>query len=129
MTNPHLFDCLSLFPLLNTLKSKKFVVLDFAFSCQMPEELIKQWQKEHDLNIVMSYNVNPSEVGYWQSGKVLQALKEGLSGAADFNRDLLINVPELSFFLRDRVYDLSNRQQLSFIPFFPDNMTKLIYLK
>ncbi len=129
MTHPEMYECEALLPLLNSMKSIKFLVLDFANNCNIDVEQIREWQKNYSLNIVVSHHVDPQAGYFWEKGMVFQAIKEGLSGAADFNRDLLVNVPELSFYLSDRVYQITNQQQQSFIPFFPGDLTPLVRIE
>ena len=48
----------------------------------------------------------------WRNGAFTKALKEGLSGAADYTRDGVVTLDELSLYVKERVKELTNGLQL-----------------
>jgi len=47
----------------------------------------------------------------WQHGAFTQAILEGLSGAADYNKDGVVSVDELNLYVKERVKKLTGGLQ------------------
>ena len=48
----------------------------------------------------------------WKNGAFTKAMKEGLGGAADYTRDGVVTLDELSLYVKERVKALTNGLQL-----------------
>lgn len=112
---------------------KKLILLDACHSGQSGYDFMEFANiKSYDLNQAIS-DLSAREPGVtvitsssgrefsyerpeWQHGAFTMALLEGLSGQADLNEDLLINLAELNYFITERVRDLTEGRQHPYMP-------------
>lgn len=118
---------------MNGVPCKKLILLDACHSGQSGKDLLAYAtpkaanvnqavedliHKEPGITVMTSSSGN--EFSYenprWGHGAFTKAILEGLDGAADYNRDQLINLLELNLFVTQRVKDLTGGRQHPFTP-------------
>jgi hypothetical protein len=118
---------------MNGVPCKKLILLDACHSGQSGHDLLAYatpkaanvnqaiedlLNKEAGITVMTSSSGN--EFSYenprWGHGAFTKAILEGLDGAADYNRDQLVNLFELNLFVTQRVKDLTGGRQHPFTP-------------
>lgn len=98
------------------LPCKKLLILDLNFRYKHLQKQFQRWQREDDLIVVLSSTTEANVNSYWKYGAISQALSEGLEGAADMDRDRMVRLPELDYYLNERVKELTGQNQYAYIP-------------
>jgi hypothetical protein len=110
------------------LKGRKLLILDLELLSKFDDESFRNYQSQHDLICILVRRQSTDSLTPWQSGALRQAVYEGLEGAADMNRDRVVSLHELDFYLNERVGELTGNQQRAYIPFNGKKEVKLIQL-